>query len=162
MKRQVTKFLFGIVIFLQAYSVSAGNTVTVTGVSPEYLTAYYEGVAKVAEATSKIQFLFRKRNQNSNDIAVFLAGNSLNPIASVIGLPDSNEKLSGFEEGVLQAAQLYGIDQKSPCMSPSQTLSRTDVENAINKKFEGVFERKHLGVLVVGALEELSERYPCN
>jgi hypothetical protein len=47
-------------------------------------------------------------------------------------------------------------------MPPSQNLGGADVEHAINKKFEGAFERKHLGVLVVGAMEELSGRYPCD
>jgi hypothetical protein len=109
MKLQNIKFLIGMVIFLQAYSVGAGNAVTVKGVSPEYLRAYYEGVAKVAEAASKIQFLYQSQNKSSNDMAVFLANNSLNPIVSIMRLPSSNEKLSGFEEGVLQAAQLHSI-----------------------------------------------------
>lgn len=162
MKRNGKKLVLALVLFLQVYFVHADKIVTVTGISSEYLDAYYEGVAKVVEAAAKIQFVSNVKNKNSNDMAVFLAGNALNPIASIIGLPNSDDKLKAYKEGVVQAAQVYSIGRKQPCMSPSSSLNRKDVEKAINMKFEGPFENEHLGVLVVGALEAFSEQYPCD
>lgn len=93
---------------------------------------------------------------------MFLVSNALNPVSSVIELPPGDGQLSFFKEGAVNAAQLYGVSSKKSCLSPSTSLNREDVKEAINSKFDGEFDAEYLGILVVGALEAFSEKYPCN
>jgi hypothetical protein len=162
MNRSGKKLALAAIIFVQACIVHADKVVTVSGISSNNLDAYYEGVAKVVEAAAKIKFLSNAKNEGHSDFGMFLALNSLNPIFSIVELQGSDDKLKFYQEGVMQAAQMYDVGGMHSCMPPLSSLSRKDVEKAINVKFEGPFASERLGILIVGAMDAFSEQYPCN
>lgn len=49
-----------LVLLLHAHIVMAGQTVSVKGMPPERLEAYYAGVAKVVESSAKFNFIVQK------------------------------------------------------------------------------------------------------
>lgn len=149
------------VILAQASSVSAGEPVSIKGMTRDNLLSYYEGVAKVAETAGHSNYIVYQQ-PSSDDLVMYYAAGALNPVISSMKLPKGNHYLESYKDGVLQAAQIAALGRDIFCISPQQTLTGGDVVASVDSKFDGVFDSEHIGVLVVGAWEALSEKYPCN
>ncbi|WP_415897347.1 hypothetical protein [Neptuniibacter sp. QD57_21] len=153
--------LFGVFILSQAVVLSAEEPVSVNGMTSDSLLSFYEGVAKVAETAGTSNYLTHRR-MSSDDLVMFHAAGALNPVFSVMKLPRGNQYFEDYKQGVFQAAQIAALGRDSFCVSPQQTLSSNDIVSAVDSKFDGAFDSEHIGVLIVGAWEALSEKYPCD